>query len=434
MTTRSVNGPPEAGSPSQRSRRRFLQLIAASPVLPFLDLPRDWMDAIHAMGGSGLDAAQGAAAVQDAQLIARAADAVSVFDFEPVARAKLSAGHWAWMSTGGDDGGTIRANRDGFDRYQLRARRLIDVSTIDMSVPLLGTKWETPIFLCPVGGHRAYHPEGELATARAAKSKKHLQILSTMTTTGVEDVMKARGEPVWFQLYQRTDWQQTREMLKRVEAAGCPAVVFTIDLLGGRNMEQFNRVQRQNQQLCNTCHVGDPLADLRNRPMVTALTVPATPQPEVGTPTWDYIKRLRGATGMKLFVKGIVTREDAELAVQNGVEGVFISNHGGRAENSLRPTIQCVAEVTAGVAGRVPVLVDGGFRRGTDVFKALALGASGVGIGRPYIWGLSAFGQEGVEVVLDILRRELQLIMRQVGTTAVSRIGKTQIVETAGFR
>jgi 4-hydroxymandelate oxidase len=243
-------------------------------------------------------------------------------------------------------------------------------------------------------------------------------------------VNAARGEPVWFQLYQRADWQQTREMLRRVEAAGCPALVFTIDLLGGRNMEQFNRVQRQNQQLCGACHVnGEPLTDTSHRPMLTALTTPATPQPEVGTPTWTYIKRLRDATSMKLLVKGIVTREDAELAVQNGVNGVFVSNHGGRAENSLRPTIQCVSEVAAGVAGRVPVLVDGGFRRGTDVFKALALGATAVGIGRPYIWGLASFGQEGVEAVLQILRSELQLIMRQVGTTAVGRIGKAQILE-----
>jgi isopentenyl diphosphate isomerase/L-lactate dehydrogenase-like FMN-dependent dehydrogenase len=176
------------------------------------------------------------------------------------------------------------------------------------------------------------------------------------------------------------------------------------------------------------CHLnGNPMTDLRNRPMVNALTVPATPQREIGTPTWDYIKRLRDATGMKLLVKGIVTREDAELALEHGVDGVYISNHGGRAENSLRSTVECVADVAAGVKGRAPILVDGGFRRGTDVYKALALGATAVGIGRPYIWGLASFGQEGVEAVLTILRRELELIMRQSGTTSISRITPAHI-------
>jgi isopentenyl diphosphate isomerase/L-lactate dehydrogenase-like FMN-dependent dehydrogenase len=406
----------------RRSRRRLLRHLASSSLVPYLALPEGWSSAAAAQLPT-------TSAVDD--LIASAAEAVSVLDFEPAARARLPPWHWAWLSTGGDDGATIRANREGFERYQIRARRLVDVSKIDMSVRLFGTTWETPIYLSPVGGHRTYNADGELATARAAKSRKHLQVLSTVTTTGVEDVNAARGEPVWFQLYQRNDWGQTRALLKRVESAGCPALVFTVDLLGGRNMEQFNRVFQRNRQQCGACHQnGQPLTDLRNRPMLNALAAPVTPQPEIGTPTWDYVKRLKDATGMKLLVKGIVTREDAELAVQYGVDGLYISNHGGRAENSLRPTIQCVAEVVAGAAGRAPVLVDGGFRRGTDVFKALALGATAVGVGRPYMWGLASFGQEGVETVLDILRRELQLIMRQSGVTSVSSIGASHIADT----
>jgi isopentenyl diphosphate isomerase/L-lactate dehydrogenase-like FMN-dependent dehydrogenase len=410
----------------QRSRRRFLQLLAASPLLPFLRLPDSWLDQ---SGGLRLDAAL-AAQGPDADLIARASDAVSVLDFEPVARARLPEWHWAWMSTGGDAGETLRANREGFTRYQIRARRLVDVSATDTSVRLFERDWETPIFLCPVAGHRTYDPQGELATARAAAARRHLQMLSTMTTTPVEAVNAARGEPVWFQLYHRSDWEQTRQILRRVEAAGCPALVFTVDLLGGRNMEQFTRVFRRNQDACAACHLdGNPLTDLRNRPMLTALTPPATPRPEVGTPTWEYVRRLRDATGMKLLVKGIVTREDAEMAVDNGVDGVYVSNHGGRAENSLRSTIRSLPEVAAGVAGRVPVLVDSGFRRGTDVFKALALGATAVGVGRPYIWGLASFGQDGVEAVLAILRAELELIMRQTGVTAARNVGPTHLVE-----
>jgi isopentenyl diphosphate isomerase/L-lactate dehydrogenase-like FMN-dependent dehydrogenase len=374
--------------------------------------------------------AQSPASSADSDLITSAADALSVLDFEPVAKAKLPPWHWAWLSTGGDAGETMRANREGFDRYQIRARRLVDISKVDTSIHMFGRTWETPIYMSPVGGHRTYNPEGELATARAAKAKKHLQVLSTVTTTSVEDVNAARGEPVWFQLYQRDDWGQTRELLKRVEAAGCPALVFTVDLLGGRNMEQFNRVMQRNRQQCVACHLnGQPLTDLRNRPMLNALKTPATPQPEIGSPTWDYVKRLKDTIGMKLLVKGIVTREDAELAIQNGVDGVYISNHGGRAENSLRPTIQCVPDVAAGVAGRAPILVDGGVRRGTDIFKALALGATAVGVGRPYMWGLASFGQQGVETVLDILRRELQLIMRQSGVTSTRNIGKNFVAD-----
>jgi len=150
--------------------------------------------------------------------------------------------------------------------------------------------------------------------------------------------------------------------------------------------------------------------------------------PEVGTPTWDYVKRLKDATSMKLFLKGIVTREDAELALQHGVDGVFVSNHGGRADETLRPAIDSLVEVAAGVRGRIPIVVDGGVRRGTDIFKAMALGATAVGIGRPYIWGLASFGQEGVEMVLEILRREFQMVMRQAGTTRVKAITPSHVV------
>jgi isopentenyl diphosphate isomerase/L-lactate dehydrogenase-like FMN-dependent dehydrogenase len=411
----------------QRGRRRFLQLLAASPLLPFLRLPDAWLDRGGALRLDAALAAQGGAA----DLIARAADAVSVLDFEAVARARLPEWHWAWLSTGGDDGATIRANRDGFTRYRLRARRLVDVGGIDTSVRLFDRDWETPIFLCPVAGHRTYDPQGELATARAAAARRHLQMLSTMTTTPVEAVNAARGEPVWFQLYHRSDWEQTRQILRRVEAAGCPALVYSVDLLGGRTLAAFPRVARRPEAECAACHLdGQPLTDLRNRPMLTALAPPASPRPEVGTPTWEYVRRLRDATGMKLLVKGIVTREDAELAVANGVDGVYVSNHGGRAENSLRSTIGSLPEVVTGVAGRVPVLVDSGFRRGTDVFKALALGATAVGVGRPYIWGLASFGQEGVEAVLGILRAELELIMRQTGVVTTGGIGSSHIVET----
>jgi isopentenyl diphosphate isomerase/L-lactate dehydrogenase-like FMN-dependent dehydrogenase len=398
---------------NSRSRRHFLRLLASSPLLAQIDCA-----SLLAQGG----------AAASADVIASVGEALNVLDFEAAARAKLPAWHWAWMSNGGEDGGTIRANRDGFEHYAIRPRRLIDVSKVDTSVSLFGKTWETPIFLCPVSGHKLYNPQGELATARAAKAKKHLQVLSTMTTTPVEEVNAARGEPVWFQLYTRPEWSQTRELVKRVEAAGCPALVFTVDLLGGRNTEMFDRVRLENQQVCSSCHQGNPITDVSHRPMVNGLTTSANAQPEIGTPTWEYIKRLKDTTSMKLLVKGIVTREDAELAMMHGVDGVFVSNHGGRADNTLRATIDCVSEVVAGVKGRAPVIVDSGFRRGGDIFKALALGATAVGVGRPYIWGLASFGQEGVETVLDILRRELQLTMRQSGVISIKGITRNHIV------
>ena len=397
-------------------RRQFLRLLAASPLIPYLDLPAGWM-------------ARAQAAQQDHELITSAKDALNVFDFEALARKNLPPAHFGYMASGSDDDATIAANREGFTRYQLRMRRLIDVSRLDTSVQLFGAKLDNPILLCPIGGQRMFHRDGEIAVARAARSKKHLQVLSTVGTASIEDVTKERGEPVWFQLYQRNDWGLTRQMLKRAESAGCPALVFTIDLLGGRNPETYQRSLRRDTRQCGTCHDPAPLVDNRRRPMLADLIAPAVPSPEVGTPTWDYVKRLKDATGMKLLLKGIVTREDAELAVKHGVDGLFVSNHGGRAENSLRSTIECVPEIVAGVAGRVPIIVDSGFRRGTDIFKALALGATAVGVGRPYVWGLSAFGQEGVEAVLDILQRELQLVMRQAGATTIKQISRAHVVD-----
>lgn len=401
--------------PTQRhARRRFLKFLAASPLLPYLEVPREWTQALP----------------QEPDVIASAQAAINVMDFEAVARQKLPPAHFGYIATGTDDDGTIKANREGFTRYQVRVRRLIDVSRIDMSVKLLGSTMDSPIVLCPVSSQKAFHPEGEVAVARAAKARKHLQVLSTLTTSSVEDVNAARGEPVWFQLYQRPDWGQTRAMIKRAEAAGCPALVYTIDLLGGTNRETLARARRRDPRQCTQCHLnGNPTGDNRRRPMLSALTPPATPEPLVGTPTWDYVKRLQDATGMQLFLKGIVTREDAEIAMQHGVKGLFVSNHGGRAEESLRSTIECVAEVVAGVGGKAPVIVDSGFRRGTDIFKALALGATAVGVGRPYIWGLAAFGQEGVEAVLTILRRELQIVMRQAGTTSIAKITSAYVVD-----
>jgi isopentenyl diphosphate isomerase/L-lactate dehydrogenase-like FMN-dependent dehydrogenase len=307
---------------------------------------------------------------------------------------------------------------------------MVDLSRIDMSVNLFGTSWETPVFLDPVGSQRAFHAEGELAVARAARSQKHLQVLSTVASTSVEDVTAARGAPIWYQLYPTDHWPITQALVRRAEAAGCPVLALTVDLQGGSNRVTGARSIPLDSRDCTQCHQTDRTrlsGFITGKPMFAGLDISMATDLTPISMNWDYIRRLRDIWPRKLIIKGIVTREDAELAVRHGLDGVLVSNHGGRAEDSGRASIGSLVEVVAGVNGRVPVLVDGGFRRGTDVFKALALGATAVGIGRPYIWGLASFGQEGVEKVLNILRAELLFAMRQAGTRSVAEINRTYL-------
>jgi hypothetical protein len=261
-------------------RRALLRFLAASPLVAGLDLPRGWLDT-HA---------------QQPGLITAAKDALDVFDFEAVAQKNLSPAHFGYLATGTDDDGTIAANREGFTRYQLRVRRLIDISRIDMSVAVLDARWDNPVFLCPVASHRAFHPDGELAVARAAKAGKHLFMLATPSTTSIEEVNAARGEPVWFQLYPRSDWNQTRQMIKRAETSGCPALVYTVDLIGGSNRLTSARARRGDTESCSGCHEGG-LNDSRRKPMIADLK-PAPPAPEIGLPTWEFVKRLKDNSSM----------------------------------------------------------------------------------------------------------------------------------------
>ena len=292
----------------------------------------------------------------------------------------------------------------------------------------MGVDWRTPIVLAPASGQKAFHEDAEIAVARAARSRGHLQVLSTLTSTSIEDVNAARGQPVWFQLYATTEWSVSRAMVKRAEAAGCPVLVFTVDQIIGTNRETQRRFERLDSRDCRLCHDRTSLKTrTTGRPMFTGLDLAGVDwQPPV---TWEYVRRLKDTTPMKLVLKGIVTGDDAELAVANGADGIICSNHGGRAEETGRACIESLPEVLEGAAGRVPVLVDSGFPRGTDIFAALALGATAVCIGRPYLWGLAAFGQQGVETVLDILTRELELAMRYAGTeTTVTRITRDYVV------
>lgn len=425
------------------SRRQFLAFLAGSPLLAAAGLDHDWLadlagnprhDAL--LHAADRVATAGAHPVLQPPLIARAADALDVFDFEPVAKQNIPVAHWGYLMTGTDDDGTIAANRAGFDRWVLKPRRLVDVSRVDTRLSIFGTRYASPIVVNPLGSQKGFHKDGEIATAKAAKARDHLMVLSTVATTSIEDAIAARGGPVWFQLYHQTDWSITKQMVKRAERAGAPAIAFTVDLLGGSNRETMIREARRDTRDCIKCHLGGPPLpgvsgrvddrDNRRKPNLVGYEK-LPPQLEKGTPTWEFVDRLKQSTGMKVLLKGIVTEEDAALAVEHGVDGLFVSNHGGRAENSRRATIVSLPEVLKGTGGTIPVICDGGFRRGTDVFKALALGATAAGIGRPYIWGLGAFGQEGVEAVLAIMHKEFELTMKQSGTTALSQISMRHI-------
>jgi 4-hydroxymandelate oxidase len=263
--------------------------------------------------------------------------------------------------------------------------------------------------------------------ARAAAAKGHHMILSTQASSPIEDVAAARGDaPLWFQLYSTNKWEYTEAMLRRAERAGCTAVCLTVDLPAGRNTETQAVLAREDDRFCEECHYG------QTKPMFDGLDMQGVGLVDPAM-TWNVIGRIKDVTSMNVLIKGIEVGADAALAVQYGADGVIVSNHGGRATDTGRGTIECLPEVISAVNGRIPVIVDGGIRRGTDVFKALALGAAAVGIGRPHCWGLGAFGQAGVERVLDLLNRELEITMRGSGTTAIAGIGPDYINDV-GYR
>jgi isopentenyl diphosphate isomerase/L-lactate dehydrogenase-like FMN-dependent dehydrogenase len=389
-------------SQQRRYRREFFKFLAASPLMAY---------------GLREVLAQEAAAVPLVK------DVLSVMDFEALAKARLPPAHWGYMASGVDDNLTLQANVAAYKTIQLRPRRLVDVSKIDTSVELCGQRFASPIFVCPVGGHRMFHTDGEVATARAAKSRNAMQVLSTQTSIAVEDVIAARGGGLWYQLYMPATWDDTEKMIRRVEMAGCPVLVWTIDLLGGRNLETATRFQRTDSRQCQACHAtasGGRRESLMFRGLSGTRFNPSNA-------TWDWVGRLKKLTSMKVVLKGVETAEDARLAREQGVDGILISNHGGRALETLRPTVDIVPEVVDAVNNQIPVLVDGGVRRGADAFKALAYGARAVGIGRPYTWGLASYGQEGVERVLDILNAELTMTMRQCGTPALAQITRAHV-------
>jgi isopentenyl diphosphate isomerase/L-lactate dehydrogenase-like FMN-dependent dehydrogenase len=413
-------------------RRAFLSFLAASPVLAYAGLNAKWIDEVLAAPPQQ----------QNEVVIKSVKEALNVFDFDAAARVKLTPAHYEFITDGSFNNETLRANREGFSKYEVRLRRLTGLTAVDQSVKLFGKQWESPIFFSPVGRMNAYYPDGAVTVAKAAKSTRTLQVLAGSAAVivdprGVERVVEARGEPMWIA---GLGSSMDDKLLRRFEATGCPVLVWTIDdgganTIGAKSVQRVGvrDLDREADDRCVGCH--------SNLPQITRITS-STPMDILGAVgalqgetsvklNWDDVKRVRDMTKMKIVLKGIVAGEDAALCVKHGVDGIIVSNHGGHEDASGRGTIESLPEVLTGAAGKIPVLIDSGFRGGADVYKALALGATAVGIGRPHIWALSAFGQEGVETVVAILRRELQAIMAQTGAATVAQIRKDSLVPRA---
>jgi len=345
-----------------------------------------------------------------------------LFDYEHVAPTHMSSMAWAYMAGGAADELTIRWNRDAYEKLRLRPRILQDVSRIDLRVKLLGREHAFPILLAPTAYQRLVHPEGELAVARGADAASATYIVSTSATTSIEDIAKVATQPLWFQLYVQPDREFTRALVQRVEAAGCEALVLTVDspVLGPRYRETRDKF---------TLPPGMERANLRGLPAAKGAQRP--PPDSIYSPqldpklTWKDVEWLRSLTQLPLVLKGVLNGDDAARAVDLGAAGIIVSNHGGRGLDTLPATLDALPEVVARVAGRAPVLIDGGIRRGTDVLKALALGATATLIGRPYIYGLAVSGAEGVTRVVNILRREFEMAMACTGRRSIAEIDRS---------
>jgi isopentenyl diphosphate isomerase/L-lactate dehydrogenase-like FMN-dependent dehydrogenase len=405
-------------------RRAFLRFLATSPLMGYSVLASDLVEQLL---GSPV-----AAQTSDARAIRSVREALNVFDFEAAAREKLSFAHYTFVSQGNSSSTGI-ANREGFKKYQVRLRRLTGITSVDQSVDIFGVKWDSPIYLCPVGRMNAFHPEGNVAVARGAKAKRTLQMMSGAGS--LEAVNTARGEPVWVCVQGAPP---DAALIKQLEAAGCPVLIWTVDAgeggnqLGARAVQRAGvaNLERKSDAACGACHQAEGRVTLSDS-MSSIMGVIGglrSAQPEVTGRTWNDVRRVRDMMRMKLILKGITTREDAELSVRYGADAIVVSNHGGQADEAGRGSIECLPEVVEAVAGRIPVFIDSGFRSGTDIFKALALGATAVGIGRPYVWGLASFGDEGVQTVIELLRRELQVLMAQANAPSVGAITRAALV------
>jgi 4-hydroxymandelate oxidase len=329
-------------------------------------------------------------------------------DYEAAAEKKIDAAAWAYLTGGGANEVTLRRNREVFERILLAPRVLNDVSAIDTSVTLLGERLPHPIMLAPVAAHSLAHKGGEVETAMGARASGTGMVLSSYTSRRLEDVAATGARPMWLQLYMQ-ERDATDNLVRLAVEKGCSALCITVDtpVLGPRD--------RQNR-------AGFEFPELPYR----------TVDPGNNAVTWNDIDRIRKAVSVPVILKGIMHPDDAELAVKNGAAAIVVSNHGGRNLDTVPSTIEVLPHIAARVGGRIPILVDGGIRRGTDVLKCIAFGATAVMIGRPYVYGLAVKGAKGVADVVGILRKEFEDAMALCGVTKLADVNRQLIWPVPG--
>ncbi len=357
---------------------------------------------------------------------------ITVKDFEGEAEKRLPRQAYEYLAGGAGAGLTVAENRAAFDRLRLFPRTLIDVSRIDTALELFGRQHAFPILLAPAGYHMLMHPRGELETVDGANLSQATLCAATFSNVTVEEIARAARQPLWFQLYIQTDRAFTKELVDRALASGCEAICVTVDVpVNGPRDRELKAGFRlpPGVQRANLARLGSSVAAAAHRPIGRNI-YSATHGADA---TWKDIEWLRSVIPAKLLLKGVLHPADAELALQAGCDGLIVSNHGGRSLDTVPASIDALPAIVSQVGGRVPVLLDGGVRRGIDVFKALAVGAAAVLIGRPYLWGLAASGAKGVARVVEILRTELEMTMGLAGCTHLAQISPAFLFSRNGF-
>lgn len=337
---------------------------------------------------------------------------ITVFDYEILAKERMNPVHWDFYAGGSDDEITMRANQADFARIVLRPRMLVDVTRCDTRTSVLGLPVQMPILVAPTSLHCLAHPEGECATARGAGEAGTLMIASTDATRPLEEIAQVANGPLWFQLYIYHSLEVAASMVRRAEAAGYRAIVLTVDLpiVGNRERSKRHAMPMPPPPLVEANFVGVEEEGLEQVPV-----------------TWETVDWLRSITSLPILIKGILTAEDARLSLEHSVSGIIVSNHGGRQLDGAVTSIEALPEIVEAVAGRCEVYMDGGIRRGTDILKALALGARAVLVGRPVLWGLAVDGAPGVQQVLEILHAELERVMKLAGCPTLASINRALV-------
>ncbi len=356
---------------------------------------------------------------------------LNLHEYETAAKENLSQMAFDYYVGGSDDEVTLRDNVRAFERYRLKNRVLRDISGRDLSTTVLGQEISMPVMVAPTAFHRMAHPEGEVAVARAAGTADTAMMLSTLSTSSIEEVADAATGPMWFQLYVYKDREETKNLVRRAEAAGYKAIVLTVDgqVWGVRERDVKNNFQLPDGLRIKNVVGADDFPETEGSGLAAYVTSLFDQ-----TLSWKDLEWLVGITDLPVLVKGILNAEDAEKAIEHGAAGVVVSNHGGRQLDTAPASVDVLAEIAEKVDSRVDIIMDGGVRRGTDVLKALALGAKAVAIGRPILWGLAADGQAGVERVLDMLRSEIDLSLALCGATSPSEIDRSLIIKVQPFQ